>query len=406
MDLIAKRKEKLINIAFFSVVLLLYYLFLKYAFWLVAPFIIAFFVALILQKPIRVISKKIKIKRSIIGAVSVFLILSVIVSAIVLVGYRLVSEFKGLGSYIIEKLHDLPELIKTSESWIIGHLTFLPDSIENSLKDTISGFVDNLLLYVEQGRPAEGMEFSTESFDISLITTPLGGIISTAKHIPAVLAATLISIIACFFITCDYDSLTTLIKNNISEEHEKMIVKTKKLFGDVIGKMIKAYITIIFITFCEITIGLNVLKLIGVYDGGYIIAISICTALLDILPVFGTGTILVPWAVISLFNGNIGLGIGLIVIYGLITVIRQILEPRLVAMNVGLPPIVTLAGMYLGLQLFGVVGMFALPITFVMVKVLNEEGIIHVWTARSKLAQNAEKNENTDKISKENVPNK
>lgn len=388
MELTQKRKDKLINIAYFSVIFLLYFLYLKYAFWVTAPFIIAFFVALLLQKPIRVVSKKTKIKRSIVGAVSVFLILSVIVTAIVLVGYRLAGEFKGLGSYIVAKLHDLPELIKSAEGWIIGHLAFLPDSFENSLADTISGFVDNLLIYVEQGSPAEGMEFSAEMIDLSLLTTPLGGIISTAKHIPAILTATLISIIACFFVTCDYDSLTELIKNNISEEHEKMIIKTKRLFGDVIGKMVKAYATIIFVTFCEVTIGLNVLKFIGVYEGGYIVAISICTALLDILPVFGTGTVLIPWAVISFFNGNIGLGIGLVVLYGLITVIRQILEPRLVAMNVGLPPIVTLAGMYLGLQLFGVVGIFALPITFVMVKVLNEEGIIHVWTARSKMNKN------------------
>lgn len=393
MDLTQKRKDKLINIAYFSVIFLLYFLYLKYAFWVTAPFIIAFFVALLLQKPIRAISKKTRIKRSIIGAASVFLILSVIVTAIVLVGYRLVSEFKGLGSYIVAKLHDLPELIKSAESWIINHLAFLPDSIENSLADTISGFIDNVLMYVEQGSPAEGMELSPELFDLSLITTPLGGIISTAKHIPAILTATLISIIACFFVTCDYDSLTNLIKNNISEEHEKMIVKSKRLFGDVIGKMLKAYATIIFVTFCEVTIGLNVLKFIGVYDGGYIVAISICTALLDILPVFGTGTVLVPWAIVSFFNGNIGLGIGLIVLYGLITVIRQILEPRLVAMNVGLPPIVTLAGMYLGLQLFGVVGIFALPITFVMVKVLNEEGIIHIWTARSKMHKNDDEND-------------
>jgi sporulation integral membrane protein YtvI len=393
MDLTRKRKDKLINIAYFSVIFLLYFLYLKYAFWVTAPFIIAFFVALFLQKPIRAVSKATKIKRSIVGAVSVFLILSVIVTAIVLVGYRLVSEFKGLGSYIVARLHDLPELIKSMEGWIINHLAFLPDSIENSLADTISGFIDNLLMYVEQGSPAEGMELSPELFDFSLITTPLGGIISTAKHIPAILAATLISIIACFFVTCDYDSLTKLIKNNISEEHEEMIVKSKRLFGDVIGKMLKAYATIIFVTFCEVTIGLNVLKFTGLYEGGYIIAISICTALLDILPVFGTGTILIPWAVISLFNGNIGLGIGLVVLYALITVIRQILEPRLVAMNVGLPPIVTLAGMYLGLQLFGVVGIFALPITFVMVKVLNEEGIIHVWTARSKMHKNEDEND-------------
>lgn len=396
MNIVEKRRENLINITYFAVAATLYGLFLKYAFWIVAPFIIAFLVALFLQKPIRAISQKTKIKRSIVGAVSVFLILSVIITAIVLVGYRIVGEFKGLGSYILTKLHDLPELIKTAENWVISHLAFLPDSIENTLNDTISGFVDNLLIYVEQGKPADGMELGADSFDLSLITTPLGGIISTAKHIPAVLTAALISIIACFFVTCDYDSLTSLIKNNISEEHEATLIKVKKLFGDIIGKMIKSYATIIFVTFCEITIGLNVLKLIGVYDGGYIIAISICTALLDILPVFGTGTVLVPWAVINFFNGNIGLGIGLLVIYGLITVIRQILEPRLVAMNVGLPPIATLAGMYLGLQLFGVVGLFALPITFVMLKVLNEEGIIHLWTAN----RNKKSQENADNVPK------
>ncbi|MBQ2904687.1 MAG: sporulation integral membrane protein YtvI [Clostridia bacterium] len=385
MNIVEKRREMLINITFFAVVTVLYALFLKYAFWIVAPFIIAFVVALILQKPIRLISKKTKIKRSIVGAVSVFLILTAIVTVIVLVGYRLVSEFRGLGSYIVDKLHDLPELIRSVEGWIISHIAFLPDSIEKSLADTISGFISNVLLYLEQGESAAGMDLSTEGFDLSLITTPLGGLISTAKHIPAVLAAALISIIACFFVTCDYDSLTNLIKNNISEEHEALIIKVKRLFGDIIGKMVKSYATIIFVTFCEITIGLNILKLIGVYNGGYIIAISVGTAILDILPVFGTGTVLIPWAVVSLFSGNIGLGIGLIVIYGLITVIRQILEPRLVAMNVGLPPIVTLAGMYLGLQLFGMIGLFALPITFVMLKVLNEEGIIHLWTARSKI---------------------
>lgn len=396
MNLVEKRKEALINITFFAIVIVLYSLFLKFAFWVVAPFIIAFFVALILQKPIRTISKKTKIKRSIVGAVSVLLILSAIVTAIVLVGYRLVEEFKGLGSYIVARLNDLPELIRAAESGIVSRLSFLPDSIEKSVTETIGGFVNDLLVYVEQGKPADGMKLDTSGFDLSFIATPISGIISTAKQIPAVLTATLVSIIACFFVTCDYDNITKLIKNNISEEHEAKIIKIKKLFGDVIGKMLKSYATIVFVTFCELTIGLNLLKLIGVYKGGYIVAISIVTAILDILPVFGTGTVLIPWAVYSFFSGNIGLGIGLLVVYGVITVIRQILEPRLVAMNVGLPPIVTLAGMYLGLQLFGIVGLFALPITFVMVKVLNEEEIIHLWTVN--------RNKNDDKNDEKFAP--
>jgi predicted PurR-regulated permease PerM len=151
------------------------------------------------------------------------------------------------------------------------------------------------------------------------------------------------------------------------------------LLGDILGKMVKSYATLIFVTFCEVSIGLNILKLIGVYGGGYIIAISVVTAIVDILPVLGTGTILIPWAVYSLFTGNVGLGIGLIVLYALITVIRQILEPRLVSMNVGIHPVITLLGMYLGVRLFGVFGIFILPITFFLIKALNDEGIIHLW---------------------------
>ena len=79
-----------------------------------------------------------------------------------------------------------------------------------------------------------------------------------------------------------------------------MFVETKRLFGDVIGKMIKSYATIIFITFCEVAVGLNLLSLFNIYKGGYIIVISIITALLDILPVFGTGTVLIPWGIAEL----------------------------------------------------------------------------------------------------------
>lgn len=390
MELTNKRKATLINLVYYVFVIALFYLFMKYAFGLVSPFIIAFAIAMFLQKPIRAISKKTKIKKGVIGAVSVLLIISLIVTAVVFVGYRLVLEFKGLGEYLMSLVDDLPRLIQSAEAWILDKITFLPDSVEKTASDAISGIVDNLLLATQEDMPQASFDAPVNfgGIDFSTIATPLGGLLSTAMQIPAVFTAVLIGIIACFFITCDYDGFTNMIKDNLSEEHEKALVRTKRLLGEILGKMLKSYATLIFITFCEVSIGLNILKLIGVYEGGYIIAISICTAIVDILPVLGTGTIMVPWAIYNLFTGNIGLGIGLLVLYALITVIRQILEPRLVAMNVGIHPVVTLAGMYLGVQLFGFLGIFILPITFILVKALNDEGIVHIWgKGREKAAE-------------------
>lgn len=380
MNIVEKRRSMLINFVFYALIIAAYYLFMKYAFGVVAPFIIAFGIAMFLQKPVRAISKKTKIKKNIIAAVAVLLIIAILASLLVLVGYRIVVEFRGLGGYLLDKLNNLPALVQSAEGWIISHISFLPDSIEKTAVDAIGDFADKLLLLLAGQKTSLGEAgLDAGSLDLSLITTPLGGLLSTAKQIPAILTATLISIIACFFLTCDYDNFTNMIKKNVSEEHERSLVKTKKLFGDILGKMVKSYSTIILITFCEVAIGLNILKLIGVYDGGYIIAISIVTAFVDIFPVLGTGTIMIPWAIFSLFSGNIGLAIGLIVMYALISVIRQIIEPKLVSMNVGIHPVITLMGMYLGLQLFGVLGIFILPITFFLVKALNDEGIIHLW---------------------------
>lgn len=389
MELTEKRRSTLISLTYYAFIIALFYLFMKYAFGLVSPFIIALAIAVILQKPIQAISSRTKIKKGIVGAVSVLLIISALLSAVVLVGYRLFVEFKGLGEYLMSRLSDLPQLIQSAESWILNRLAFLPDSIENTIADAVSGIADNLLLSTEAEKIQAGsMPVDIGGIDFSVITTPLGGLLSTAMQIPAVFAAVLIGIIACFFITCDYDGFTSMIKKNISQEHSEALSKTKKLLGEILGKMLKSYATLIFITFCEVSIGLNILKLIGVYGGGYIIAVSVVTAIVDILPVLGTGTILIPWAIISLFTGNIGMGIGLIVLYAVITVIRQFLEPRLVAMNVGMHPVVTLFGMYVGIQLFGVFGIFILPITFILVKALNDEGIIHLWgQSREKISK-------------------
>ncbi len=403
MNLVEKRRQTLINFSFYALLLAVYYIFLKYAFWLASPFIIAFLLALILQKPVRFISKKTHIKRSIVSVFAVLVILAALSTLAFFAGYKLFNEFKDFGLYIIGKVRDLPNTIQSVTNWFINFIDFLPDKMQASVTETVTNFTTGFIkAYKEEGLGAIDASAITEKLDVSMLSTPLGGIWSTAKKIPAIFTAVLISIIACFFVTADYDNLTSLIKSNISEEHEEKLVRCKHLFSDILGKMCKSYLTIIFITFCEVAIGLNILSFTGVYNGDYIAVISICTALLDILPVFGTGTVLIPWAIISFFSKNFGLGIGLLILYAAITVIRQIVEPRLVSMNIGVPPILTLAGMYIGLQVFGVVGLFAVPITIFFVITLNDEGIIHLWGREKK----KENNENREKSTKSSASNK
>lgn len=391
MTIVEKRRATLINFAYYALLAVLYYVFIKYAFDVVWPFVIAFAVSMLLQKPIRFLAKKSRAPKKFVSVVTVLFILCTVLGIVVFVGYKLVLEFKDFGQFVIQKLNDLPRTIASVRDWVLGIIAFLPDKIENTFAETINSFAADLIKNTSENGIiglGGGMQLP-EGFSVSTLITPLGGLLSTAKRIPFILSGVLIGIIACFFITTDYDNVVAIFKRNVSEKYEKMFVETKRLFGDVIGKMIKSYATIIFITFCEVAVGLNLLSLFNIYKGGYIIVISIITALLDILPVFGTGTVLIPWAIYSLIMGDIPFAIGLVVLYILITVIRQVIEPHLVAMNVGIHPIFTLASMYIGIQLFGVIGIFVLPITIVLLKTLNSEGIIHLW-GREKKSDGAE----------------
>lgn len=375
MDLTEKRKGVLINLAYFSVFVIIYYFFIKYALWIVAPFVVAMIVAMFLQKPIVHISKKTtkKIKKPL-AVIFVLLVLSVAAGVLVLGGYFLIREFSDFGSYMVEKLKNIPALVEYLRTWLVDFSINFPDTIRNYLIESFDD-ISSTILNQTSGKPG----ISATSFDLSILATPLGGLWSTAKQIPAIFTAVLVSIIACFFITSDYDGFTGIIKRAVSPEHEKTLIRAKKIIINVLGQWVKSYASILFITFCEISLFLYILKWAGLYEGGYIFVIALCTAFLDILPVFGTGAVLIPWAVFSLFTHKVGLAIGLIVTYAIITVVRQVLEPKLVSKNVGMHPVITIMGMYIGVQAFGFLGLFILPITLVIIQTLNRERIIHIW---------------------------
>lgn len=376
---VEKRRAFIINVVYLLILAGAFYVFMQYAFGKVLPFMIAFVVALMLQKPIDFITRHTKIKRSLASALCVFAVLIIFASLFSVLIVQIINELKGFISFVSLEIEKLPETFEELKDLGLSYVHLLPDSIEPDVREYLTGLsIDNLT-------KALG-----ESFQFSWISSPLGGVWNTAKQIPNIVISLFITIISAFFITIDFQRIRDFFYRQFSKSRAEKLRRTKKLVFSSVGKMLKAYGIIILITGTEVFLGLSILRVFGLYKGHYALSIAIITALIDILPVLGSGTVLIPWGIYSLIVGDIGFAIGILVLYVVILVIRQILEPKLVANQVGLPAIVTIIGMYIGTKIFGPVGLFLVPFLIILVKLLNDEGILNIFKTKEQAALEAE----------------
>lgn len=386
MDKIEKRRSFIINTVFVVIIVGLFYLAIKYALGIVWPFVVAFFLAMLLQRPVNFLSTKTPLKRGISSVIMVLFVLVIVGSILGLIIGRIVIELKGFFDYLLIKMEDAPAFVDQIQAWLSDTFSFLPKSLHESIMTATENFL-NRLMGIEAKASADVIQAENSGIDFSLLSSPLGAVWGTAKQIPMIAVGVLVCVVSCCFMTTDYRTLRDMILSQLSQKRQSAVIRTKQVTFSTLGKMGKAYSIILFVTFMEMLLGLSFLKLIHVYDSGYIFAIAFITAVVDIIPVLGTGTILIPWALWSLFTGDVGLGIGLLVVYAIISVIRQVIEPKLVASQLGLPPFVTIMAMYIGSQLFGFVGLFLLPITIMLLKVLNDEGVIHIFKKKAPVVE-------------------
>ncbi len=362
-SVIEKRKSFIINFVYAVICIGLFYVFIKYCLGTLVPFIIAFVLAYALQRPIKWVQKKLHLKsHGIISFLLVLLVVCVVFGALSIAVLVLFNEMKDFASYLTTQFSSIDELIVTLENYAMGVIVRLPEGIRGTVGDYVTNAFDSL---------GKGQS----ELDLSMLSAPLSGAWSVVKSLPSTILSVVVAVVSCFFMASDYDKVKELFLSFFSENKRKYIIKTKRTATKAIGKLFKAYVTIMAITFAEMFLGLFLLKLIGVYDGSYIAIISFVTCIIDIIPVLGTGTVLIPWAVYNLVFGNFGMGIGLLVIYAAITVIRQIVEPKLVANEAGLPAIVTIMAMFLGVRIFGAFGIILLPFTVIIIKLLYDEGV-------------------------------
>lgn len=371
---VEKRREFLINIAFIAVILALIYVFFRYLFWVTAPFLLTFLLAIFLQKPLRKIDKKTKKKgHTFYSILLVILTTLVILIPVIFIVSEIISRLSDFIKYFAEQLNDLPTFLAKLEQETLSVAKFLPDSIYKSFSDSLTNIFDSLL------------NDSTSSLSVNFnslkgtLTSGISGVYGVVKNIPSILIGVVIGIIAWIFFTKDYKYIVRFIQNQLPEGKKNLLVEIKQVFSKTIFKMARAYGLIMLITFFELFLGFSLLSVLGIMKNSYYILIAALIAIFDILPVAGSGGILVPWALISLVMGNFKQAIGLIIIYIVITLIRQYIEPKIVGDTLGVHPLVTLMGLYFGLKLFGFLGMFIVPLTVMTLKVFNDTGRIHLW---------------------------
>lgn len=380
------RLSRIIDTFYYLLMLVAFYLFMRYAFWLVFPFLFSFFVAAVLQGPMNFAQRKLKIKKSFTSVLLVLLFYVLIILIVVLIGARLWNGAKDFTGFLSERVKNLPHIIEGMTERIYVMTQKLPKEVELRVNNWLANFSASLT----SGENAQGESVLTLGSLISRIKlewfkTPVNGVLSAAGKIPAVAVAVVVTIISSFFMTSSYDRMVRFVKRQLSSDHQRALSAAKRIFFSSMGKLMRSYLIIIGVTFAELTLGLLLLHLIGPFeDAKYLIPIALFTSLADILPAIGVATVLVPWSIYSLIMGNIGMGVGLLVILAVITVVRQILEPKLISQNLGLPAVATLAGIYIGLQLFGFIGIFLIPILLILLKLLNDEGVIKIWKTGKK----------------------
>lgn len=309
------------------------------------PFVIGWVIALVANPLVRFLERRVKLLRRHSSAIIIIGVLGLVVAAFYWIGSYLYVELSGLAK-------DLPVIYQMAAKDITGAIhnsrklfEFLPDSLQNVF-DQISM---NLGSYI-------GALFSKAAAP----TVEIAG--NVAKSIPNVLVYTVITIFSAYLFIAEHDRILSWIKGHAPKFILNYMGYLKKDAKGLIGGYFLAQFRIMFVIAGILAAGFLIL---GVKYG---LVLSILIALLDFLPVFGTGTVLIPWGIVKLFTGEYAYGIGLILLYITTQVVRQIIQPKIVGDTMGLSPLATLLFLYLGYKISGLAGMIvAVPVGLVFI---------------------------------------
>ena len=315
------------------------------------PFIIGWFLAWLANPLVRFFEEKIKIKRKAGSALVIVSVIAGICFLIYTVGNRLVKEILGLLQIMPDMWQDIEmEFVGFTQKW-----SKVIDSLPREVVEKAAGLGETI-----------GNEVSVIVANLSVPTADALG--EFAGNLPGIFIAVIMCLLSSYFFVAEKDYISNIFRKIVPSGWKKKCLLLKQTTIDVIVGYLKAQFKIEIWIYLIVTAGLLFLKV----RYGYLIAIPI--ALLDILPVFGTGTVLIPWTIFKLLTGDYMYALGLLVIWGGSQLIRQIIQPKMIGDSMGMEPIPTLVLLYVGYKFAGVIGMVVSVPLGILVLAMNDAG--------------------------------
>lgn len=329
------------------------YLICRYAIGLLMPFLVAFLLALITRPAVRYLAKKTKRSEKVIAALVTLFTLIVLGIIVYFLSSRLLIELQHFLRYLVEESN-------TPDGEVSQAIAFFRDLIDRIPFIEHLRKADFLKVFVDDPEAFIGEQLKNMLTAFTERVT--GGVASALRALPALLFGLLVWVIASFYASIEFEgtcrALTMLLPPSLAER----LPRWRARAGEIFRRYLKAYLLLFALTFGELLVGF---LLLGVR---YVFLLALITAILDALPVIGVGAVLIPFAILSFAGGSTFRGVGLLILYALMTVVRQIAEPHLVGKSLGLHPLLMLFSFYVGLKLFGVAGILVGPLLAVAVK--------------------------------------
>ena len=335
---------------------LAFWLLLRYALPWLLPFIVAFAISRLIEPLVRLLTVKLRFRRAIASLICTVAVFAVLIALLSVIVGRIVYELTSLARDLPTLLSELTAFISAVRNRINVFITTAPFEMQDQLQNALDGMASrggDLLPAVT------GWIFSV--------------IAAVASSGPRLILFIFTCAISTYFISSGYKDVSAFLMRQLPEKSHTAVREFRAGLVSVFGRWVRAEAMLSGVAFVQLLISFLIMRI------PFAILLALLLAVIDLIPLIGIGSVLVPWAIISIISGNYTRAVMLIVTFGVISIIRNILEPKLVGSQIGLPPIATLLAMYIGFSTIGVLGMALFPIGLVVLKHLNDREYVKLW---------------------------